>query len=252
MNRSKNDEIHDQLMKKFREADRKYNSDEQEIPDFDFSFLDDDAHNAGTSEKKKKVPSSTGRRFAAAAACIIIVLLSANILLIATDSTDTYGDRGLLHRIKTGVSGLFTDEESADSDGIRDSISITDMKNIKSAKKFLPKLYVPGYLPEGYELKKLEIDEYYSGDIMGRYDFMNAKEQEMTIDFEYIAGDISYSTVSQGELTELPDRKIYVTEDSVNDEVCAEIYTEECKLSVTGIKELKNDIIKVACDLSNQ
>ena len=247
--RRKSKDIHRRLVEEFREADRKYGEDYGEVPDFDFSFLDDpDSWNVDRERGSAKAyrKGSGFRRFMVAAVCVIILLLSANLLLIMTDSTDIYGDRGILHRIKTGVAGLFTDEDAADPDGIRESMSITDMKDIGSAKKFLPQLYVPEYMPEGYELKNLEIDEYYSGDVMGEYQFSDRHGRDIMIAFEYVNGDTSHTSASQGGLMELKDRKIYITESSARDELCADVITEDSYLVVTGIPEQKPDIIKIA------
>ena len=247
--RRKSKDIHRRLVEEFREADRKYGEDYGEVPDFDFSFLDDP--DSGTVDRErgsaKAYRKGSGfRRFMVAAVCVMILLLSANLLLIMTDSTDIYGDRGILHRIKTGVAGLFTDEDAADPDGIRESMSITDMKDIGSAKKFLPQLYVPGYIPDGYELERLVIDEYYSGDVMGEYDFHDKKGRDIMIAFEYMTGDVSHTSASQGELMELPDRKIYITESSARDELCADVITEDSHLIVTGVPDQRTEIIKLA------
>lgn len=247
--RKKSNYIHRRLVEEFREADRKYGKDDGEVPEFDFSFLDDPDTGPGSRHKRAGKTAREGsgfRRFMVAAVCVMILLLSANLLLIMTDSTDIYGDRGILHRIKTGVAGLFTDEDAADPDGVRESMIITDMKDIGSAKKFLPQLYVPEYMPEGYELKNLEIDEYYSGDVMGEYQFSDSHGRDIMIAFEYVNGDTSHTSASQGELMELKDRKIYITESSARDELCADVITEDSYLVVTGIPEQKPDIIKIA------
>ena len=247
--RKKSKDIHRRLVEEFREADRKYGEDYGEVPDFDFSFLDDP--DSGTVDRErgsgKAYHKGSGfRRFMVAAVCVMILLLSTNLLLIMTDSTYIYGDRGILHRIKTGVAGLFTDEDAADPDGIRESMSITDMKNIGSAKKFLPQLYVPGYIPDGYELESLEIYQYYSGDVMGEYDFRDKNGRDIMIAFEYMTGDVSHTSASQGELMELSDRKIYITESGARDELCADVITEDCRMMITVAPDQREEIINLA------
>ena len=50
--RRKSKDIHRRLVEEFREADRKYGEDYGEVPDFDFSFLDDPDTGSGSRHKK--------------------------------------------------------------------------------------------------------------------------------------------------------------------------------------------------------
>lgn len=243
------DDTHRQLVGKFEEASLNTVLKDDEIPEFDLSFLDEQNEKCGSESGIKETRKRINIKFSriiTAAACVIIILLSANIILIATDSTDTYGDRGILHRLKTSVNGLFTDEETVDEDGIRESISINNMQDIDKAKKFLPQLYIPEYIPEGYELEQLTIDEYYSGDYLGEYIFVNDDNQQICIALEYIAGNTDYSNSSEGSLIDMDDRKIYITESEAQEEFYADVYTEECAMYVTGNIAQKEDIIKIA------
>ena len=45
---------------------------------------------------------------------------------------------------------------------------------------------------------------------------------------------------------ELPDRKIYITESSARDELCADVITEDSHLIVTGVPDQRTEIIKLA------
>ena len=40
----------------------------------------------------------------------VIVLLGANLFILVNDEADSYGDKGILHRIQQGIYGIFTDE----------------------------------------------------------------------------------------------------------------------------------------------
>ena len=51
--RRKSKDIHRRLVEEFREADRKYGEDYGEVPDFDFSFLDDP--DSGTVDREQAI-----------------------------------------------------------------------------------------------------------------------------------------------------------------------------------------------------
>ena len=61
-----------------------------------------------------------------------------------------------------------------------------------------------------------------------------------------MTGDVSHTSASQGELMELPDRNIYITESSARDELCADVITEDSHLIVTGVPDQRTEIIKLA------
>ena len=107
-------------------------------------------------------------------------------------------------------------------------------KELKKAKEFLPGLYVPTYIPEGYEFEKLEIQKYYSGDFHGKY-LYKSNNDTITI-LLYYSGDleVSYQLPENVQLIELGDRKIIVFEDEVESRNWVSVYMEDCTVDITG------------------
>ena len=225
------EEVHATLVEEMEKASLEYSQEKERNGEpkreYDLSFMKSDQ-----SRKKK----SRFSRFAKVAAIIIVALLGINIAVVSLDTTDTYGDKGILHRIYQGFTGLFTDrEEQPGADDIEESLSITDMKDIEKAKTFLPVLYVPQYIPEGYVLESLLIEKYYSGDFWGEYVYRNESEQKILILFNFSASGANvYQTQDDGELIDLEDRKIYMTIDDLTGETYVSVYMEDCSMDISG------------------
>ena len=81
---------------------------------------------------------------------------------------------------------------------------------------------------------------------MGEYDFRDKNGRDIMIAFEYMTGDVSHTSASQGELMELSDRKIYITESGARDELCADVITEDCRMMITVAPDQREEIINLA------
>ena len=240
------EEIHKRLGEELENAYLKKELPEEEIPEFDLSFMDEEP-------KPEPLPEPVVRkhrfsRFAKVAAVVIVFLLCTNIFLLGKNSSESYGDKGILHRLYQGVTGLFTDsEEETEASDVEEFMDFDTLgeKELKKAKEFLPGLYVPTYMPEGYEFSNLEIRKYYSGDCQCDYVYSN-KTNELKILLHYFSdGDFSYQYSSDGDLITLEDRKILVTEDIPVGNVLVSVYTELCNMDISGIED-KNILISIA------
>ena len=121
------EEVHKKLGEELEKAYLKRETPEEKIPEFDLSFLDEQPYelteeNDAAREESFISPKEEKKRrfsrFAKIAAVLIIFLLCTNIIMLGRDSTESYGDKGILHRLYQGVTGLFTDseEETEESD----------------------------------------------------------------------------------------------------------------------------------------
>ena len=163
------EEVHKKLGEELEKAYLKRETPEEKIPEFDLSFLEEQPYepteeNDAAREESFISPKEEKKRrfsrFVKVAAVLIIFLLCTNIIMLGRNSTESYGDKGILHRLYQGVTGLFTDsEEETEESDVEETVTVLDEKDIDSAKEFLPGLYVPTYIPEGYELEQLEIQE---------------------------------------------------------------------------------------------
>lgn len=240
------EEVHKKLGEELEKAYLKREVPEEDVPEFDLSFLDEepelDAEEPDAVREEVSVsPAKTGKRrfsrFTKVAAVVIIFLLCTNIFLLGKDSSESYGDKGILHRLYQGVTGLFTDsEEETEASDVEEFMDFDTLgeKELKKAKEFLPGLYVPTYIPEGYELKNLTIEKYYSGDYQAVYLYKNANDKIKMLQYYSMDSDISYQLPEEGTLIELSDRKIIAFEDDVADESLVCVYTENCNMDIKG------------------
>ena len=250
------EEVHKKLGEELEKAYLKREVPEEDVPEFDFSFLDEepelDAEEPDAVREEVSIsPAKTGKRrfsrFTKVAAVVIIFLLCTNIFLLGKDSSESYGDKGILHRLYQGVTGLFTDsEEQTEASDVEEFMDFDTLgeKELKKAKEFLPGLYVPTYIPEGYELKKLRVEHYYSGDSQAVYLYENGSE---TIDILiYYSTDqgFTYQWPEDGDIIELNDRKILVSADSASSIPMIAVYTESCNMDISGGND-KNILIDI-------
>ena len=145
------------------------------------------------------------------------------------------------------MTGLFTDsEEETEESDVEEFMTFDHLgeKELKKAKEFLPGLYVPTYIPEGYELDRLEIKKFYSGDYQCNYEYKNEKETIKLLLYYFADKDFAYQWSGEGELITLQDRKILVSEDSVSSEPWVSVYTETCNIDISGISE-KDQLIEI-------
>lgn len=236
MNEEKSQEKFEDALKEPFEADFEQNCQGRTGPDL--SFMKEQAR----EKPKKKYRVSFGK----VAAVVVIVLLGTNAVLLLSNNSQSYGDKGILHRLYQGIAGIVTDsDEEVNPEDEVESLTITSMKDMDKAKRFLPELYVPEYIPQGYQLNNLTIDKYAGGDYVGTYEFTDEEGSVLGICPMAIAGDSSYATSGKGEMIELADRKILVAYDDVEQCYTAAVYTESCLMDISG-KLDKDEIIRVA------
>lgn len=140
------EEVHKKLGEELEKAYLKRETPEEKIPEFDLSFLEEQPYepteeNDAAREESFISPKEEKKRrfsrFAKIAAVLIIFLLCTNIIMLGRDSSESYGDKGILHRLYQGVTGLFTDsEEETEESDVEETVTVLDEKDIDSAKEF--------------------------------------------------------------------------------------------------------------------
>lgn len=247
------EETHKKLAEALQEACSTKEFGQYEIPDMDLSFLEDDSdlHDRGDflvpeiAEKKKRVHFS---RFTKVTAVVIIALLSINVFMLATESTDSYGQRGLLHRIYKSVTGIITDEgQEMDSTDVLESF---ESLNLKDAKTFFPSLYIPEYIPAGFNLESLIIERYTADDYWVQYIYTNT-EESIYIDLSYYQNSrFKYYSEGEGNMIEMDDRILYSYISTSTNEYTVEVYFEDCMMNIEGIND-ENELTKIAENMQN-
>lgn len=233
-NKSDRQDIHEQLVEKMRMAGVESQKQDSYRPSFDWSF------------KEHKAERKSSGRFMRVAAIIIILLLGMNIVVLSLPQTVSYSDQSILHRLYTGVTGLFTDSENdVDINDVKFTMETDKWDNIKKFKRKIKQLYIPEYIPEGYVFSEFYAEEYYSGNYMGYYSFTDG----LQIVFNYYDNpDNVYSDTRQGELIELEDRVLYITVDEIEMKSYVTVITDDGVMDISGSCS-KDEMIKIACNL---
>lgn len=174
------------------------------------------------------------KRYSAIAAAVLVVFLLGTA--ITSDKDVAYGDKGLLHRIYESVMGIGTDkQDEAPAEDYMESLEITTMDDLDKAVDYSDgMLYVPEYLPDGYQLEKLTIEKIGDGTITAAYDFKRGK-QTLQIGEMFTAGEGQVSASGGGEMIRLKDRILYVREDSLEGRWYIDVYTEDAMILISGI-----------------
>ena len=232
-NKSERQDIHEQLVEKMKTAVLEAQEQDHYTPSFDWSF------------KEETQNDKSSKRFMRVAAIVIIFLLGANILLLSQPKNTAYSDQGILHRLYVGTIGLFTDSDSDVSpDDVKTTMVTDKWSDIEKFKRNIEQLHIPQYIPDGYRFVEFSAEEYYSGNCMGYYCFDNENGSSITLTFSYNGSvDDIYSNSVSGELIELEDRTLYITEDEMENNLYITIYTDDGNIDISGNcskEELKN------------
>ena len=227
----------EELCELFRQAEKEYSDQTYgEIPPLDKSFM-----NAKKSDDK----SSKRRRYSliATAAALMICIVTAVHPMIGNDAA--YGDKGILHRLFGSDMGIGTDEQDGTDQERECKVEIDDLKNIEEAKDLCRDLYVPEYLPEGFELKSLVVEKSGTGTVFADYTFKKL-EKEVIIGMCFMEGNnTAYSSNSQGEMIRLDDRTIV----PVEGKAIVEVYTEDGTMMISG-DVIQEEMIRIAKGLT--
>lgn len=129
---------------------------------------------ASEADKRKK---RRYRRIAGIAALFVVVVAGA-IMVFDFADTDVEADKNSKEEIVT-EDGSIIIEDGGWGSSSEDGWIITDWAEVEIAKATIPELIVPGYIPEGYEFKKLYIENFEGGHVNYNYLFC---ENEKTLE----------------------------------------------------------------------
>ena len=146
-----NKNIHNQFKKVMQEAWEHVDLDKETveqfaIPEPDLSFLED------LESKNKKAKQH--HRLAKIAVFLIAVFLTSSALSLFMNSQASYGVKSLIQNVKHFFS---ENEPVVDENGVQ-SLVLTDWEDLSDGKEIAGTLYVPSYIPEGYEFQEVSFD----------------------------------------------------------------------------------------------
>lgn len=223
------DEIHAMLVEAMQDACANEESGDYELPNIVPGYV--------YNKYNAKISVSRFSRFSKVAAVFVIVLLGMNLFVLTSDSSEAYGDKGLLHRIFEGSRGIFTDNDNSQYVDIDESCAdytLTDFSEIEEAKEFWPDLCIPGYVPDGYEFKSLYISKSVSGDYIAEYEFVGLNES-LDINMTYTNNDSKKCSMNKGQLFEYEDRIINLYSDEIYKLNIADVYFENITVHICTV-----------------
>ena len=223
-----------ELKERFREAFDDYLKENgEEIPDPDLSFL---------NKPREKKRHSHIYRFATVAACVALIFVTSSSMAVWMNSEAAHAMKFNLEKTFHKITdGFFSTDEEENGETSENEISITidSMEDIDDAVAFMPDLPIPEYIPEGYELKSLDISKYVNGTYSVEYAFENVDRSIFMINSRYSTKDQdNIGLIGGSEVIQKNDRTLYLIKDN---------YTS--KYSVTFL--LSNQFIDVTGDLDN-
>lgn len=212
----------------------------ERIVKVDYSFLDEEK--AKKSESKKYF-----RHLLRAAVFVLCVLVAGSAMAIWINSEPAvatkFSIQKMFYEIRDGVFGTNANEVNESETSNLIEVEYTKWEDIEKAKKLVPDLLVPTYIPEGYEFEKLVIQK----DAMDR----------IAIEYIFICNDIRYHIISlnlkdveevkileKSKKVTFDGREIYVWTDKVSSINGATMILDGKEIVVTGeIDQL--EIIKI-------
>lgn len=209
------------------------------IPPLNLSFM---------KEKPKK--KRNFHRFSLIASfCMIIFVVSSGVALwINSESAHAlkFKAEKFYHK---NFNGFYTTDDSADFSESEMGITIENMKDMESAAAYFPQLVFPYYLPEGFELKKLDITKFSNGTASSDYQFLDKDDRKIIIGVFYnLPEESSSELLLKAEEINIENRTVYYMYDAYTDTSAVSFLSDNNLYNVSGDVD-KESLIKIALEI---
>lgn len=195
--------VHEEHARYFRQKNENYLIEKYGLPKpLDKSFIEKE-------ERERRVKQC--KRAAIVIAGIILFLSGYSTGFIRSNTDQAYAEKGLIQRVYQSIMGIDTDKQDDNAEKNKTNVEVTDFKDLDEAKDVMGELYVPDYLPAGFEFVKLTARKTGS-DAKAVYEY-NKGNACLHITLVSTDDDASYASNDSGELIKLRDRLIYVYDD---------------------------------------
>lgn len=116
---------------------------------------------------------------AAAAAVIVCAAIIYTVLPESVVPVDA--DKNTKQKVEEKDGVVIINEGDVEGDSGEVSITETDWDKIEDLKEYVPNLYIPGYVPEGYEFEKATVKRYSEEMYESQLFFKNKSNEELLI-----------------------------------------------------------------------
>lgn len=210
-----------------------------DIPPLDLSFM-----------KEKPRKRRNLHRFSLIASfCLIIFVVSSGMALwINSESAHALKFKAEKFYYKN-FNGFYSTDDSADFSEDEIGITIERMEDMESAAAYFPQLVYPYYLPNGFELKKLDIKKFSDGTVSSDYQFLDEAEREIIVGVFYNLPEDSTNILTlEAEEIKLSDRTVYYMYDAYTDASVAAFLLNDNSYNISGDVD-KETLIKIASEI---
>lgn len=181
---------------------------------------------------------------------VAAVLLAGFILIsgmtVIWNSQFAYAARFQLEKAMYQISGkYFTSDADLNRRTDTISISVSSMEDMDQATRFMPELYIPSFIPEGWELDRLELMKTLQGDYTAEYIFINGDGEQFQID-EVLAENAVVTDFMESQKMELQNRTVKRMTDPYTLLNCIQFTENDCLVTISG--DLKDDELSEVAD----
>lgn len=232
MNKTPNSDDRQKALKEvfLREIREELESDRSRKPSFE------EFQKAVATDKKAR-----RKRHTAIAACFIVALL-AGFFAFDMLAYDVDANKNPKEVIET-EDGVIIEDGGYGSSEEEDNVwVVTNWGDVDEAKKALPQLIVPQYLPKNFEFDKMIVESAAEIDLFCEYTFSNEAKDSIEIELVYQSGEVS--TELSGNLRELATNygKAYIIESE--DKKANILLNDGIRVCIVGAIP-DNEIIKI-------
>lgn len=126
-----------------------------------------------TDRKKRKQKRVRNAGVAAAAVIVCAVILYA---VWPQSAVPVDADKNTEQKVEEKDGVVIINEGDVEGDSGEVSVTETDWNKVSDLKEYVPNLYIPGYVPEGYEFEKATVVRYSDEAYNCEYTFVNGEE----------------------------------------------------------------------------
>lgn len=228
-------DIHNEFKKKMQDAWHNYEPDDEDlnIPTPDLSFLDKEFDEGPKSmdldflDNAKKKPFISINRLGKVAVIFIALLVMSSGIAVFLNSNTSYGVKGIFQNIQHYFSP--EKQPSMDKEGVL-SLEVTKWENLVAGKQIVTTLYIPQYIPKGYDFEKCSFAKSEDIDIT-TYEYSKGNKH-LAISVNGLKDDSDIFIGGEEYKTLTSNRKIYV--EKVNDEFLATCVEDELFFQVSS------------------
>lgn len=224
-----------------RQLNKIYDEDAMEAPALDTSFMKDDS----TKKKFRKNFSRIGKIAA------VIMLMAVSSIVTAICISNGYVEAlkdGIAKKMFAWKSGITVTEDSSFVDGQSETWEFSDPALIPELLEIFPKIKIPGYIPERYELETAIVEHSADNDYIATFQYSNGTDLLKIMQMPVLE-DATVGAGSDGEVIELLDRIITTWDDFGSDIHGGAVIFKDANVQIST-SELSNDeILKIAKEM---